>query len=121
MVSGGAEEVAHRLADLGSRIRYGVPFEEKARMALTGRIPGSRPVRSELEAEIEQRRAAAYLFAKQWPGLGPEWQPLIDRLRRGDDPRVLAVTQDAAEQGAQDAMQARRSAPAPPSWLLEVK
>lgn len=107
LLSGGGQRALDTLADVGSRIRYGVPFDEKARMALTGMIPGARKenLRSEVGSDIEQRRAAAYLFGQQWPTMGPEWQPLIDRyVRSGDDPRLLAVTQDAVEQGSRDAL-----------------
>lgn len=127
LITGGGQKTVDRLADLGSLIRYGVPFGEKARLAITGAIPGAQPqnMRSEAGGEIEQRRAAAYLFGRQWPTLAPEWQPIIDRMRSGDDPRVLAVTQDAVEQGSMDARRAKAAAraqmPALPPWLLEVK
>lgn len=127
MVSGGGQAALDRLADLGSMIRYGVPFDAKAAMAIRGQTPGYDPrsAVSSLGQDIEQRRTAAYLFGKQWPSLAPEWQPLIDRLRGGDDPRVLAVSQDAVERGAMDALRARaahQAASRPlPSWLLEVK
>jgi hypothetical protein len=93
------------LNDLGGRIRYGVPTAEKEAMAMRGEIPGHDPanMKTGTGMEAEQRRAAAYLFGKNYPNLGPNWQPIIDRvLRSGDDPKVLAVTQTAVEQGAME-------------------
>lgn len=100
------------LNDMGGRIRYGVPTSEKEAMAISGQIPGHDPrnAKTGVGHEIEQRRAAAYLFGKNYPNLGPEWQSLIDRMRSGDDPKVLAVTQTAVEQGAADAQKAQQAA-----------
>lgn len=108
LLEGGAHALGNQV---GGRLRYGVPLEEKARMAVSGEIPGYDPVNAgtEIGQDIEQRRAAAYLFGKTHPNLGPEWQPIIDRyIRSGDDPRVLAVTQSAVEQGAMDAQRGKQ-------------
>jgi hypothetical protein len=116
LISSGGSVALDKLADLGSMIRYGVPFDQKAAMAIRGEVPGfdRQNAGSEMGADIEQRRAAAYLFGKQWPNLAPEWQPLVDRfIRSGDDPRLLAVTQDAVERGAYDALRARPTTPRP--------
>lgn len=123
LVSNGGQKALDRLADLGSMIRYGVPFNEKAAMAIRGQIPGYDPrnAYTELGQDIEQRRGAAYLFARQYPGLAPMVQPLIDRLRSGDDPRILAVTEDAMRRGVAEGLARREALPPPPEWLLEVK
>lgn len=129
LISGGGRAALDKLAAAGSMIRYGVPFNQKAVMALSGQIPGAQRenLRSGLGSEIEERRAAAYLFGKQWPNLGPEAQPFVDRLRRfaGDDPRLLAVTQQAVEQGAAERERADAAArarmPQVPAWILEAK
>lgn len=96
------------LGDVGSRIRYGVPYAVKEAMAIRGEIPGYDPrnARSAAGQEIEQRRAAAYLFGRSHPTWGPEYQPFIDMFRQhvgGDSPDVLSVAQDAVERGAFDA------------------
>jgi hypothetical protein len=95
------------LNDQGGRVRYGVPTSEKEAMAIRGEIPGHVPANDNtmLGQDIEQRRAAAYLFGKTWPWLGPNWQPYIDKFRsgEGDDPRVISVAQSASEQGSQEA------------------
>lgn len=103
--------VAQGVANLGSLFRYGVPFDEKEAMAIRGEIPGYDPKNgsSDLGQKIEQRRAAAYLWGKTHPQYGPDSQPFIDLFRRvveHDDPRLLAVTQDAAEKGSQDTLTA---------------
>jgi hypothetical protein len=115
LISKGGQGALDRFADVGSLIRYGVPFNQKEAIALRGETPGYRAqnMATEIGPEIEQRRTAAYLFGKQWPHLAPEWQPIIDRMRGGDDPRILAVTQDAVERGAMDALGARPMYPRP--------
>ena len=123
LLASGGRAALDRLADAGSMIRYGVPFDQKARMALTGEIPGYRQenLASELGADIEQRRAAAFLFGRQYPDFAPSLQDIVDRLRAGDDPRILAVTRDAVRRGAQEAERTRAAQPRMPEWMLEAK
>lgn len=97
--------ILHGIGDAVAQARYGVPWEEKEAMAIRGDIPGADPRNgsSDLGQEIEQRRAAAYLFGRQWPTLGPWLQPGINALRyvEGDDPRVIAVAPYAVKEGAE--------------------
>ena len=125
LISGGGQSALDHLADVGSMIRYGVPFGRKAVLALTGQIPGAQRenLRSQPGTELEERRAAAYLFGKQWPQLGPEVQPFVDRLRRfaGDDERLLAITQDSVERGARDTIGSYGPTLPVPDWILDRK
>ena len=98
--------------DIGGRIRYGVPTYIKETMAIRGEVPGHDPknAKSQEGLDVEQRRAAAYLFGRNYPNLAPMVQPAIDSLRSGDAPEVLAVTQSAVERGSSDAEEERRAA-----------
>jgi hypothetical protein len=82
------------------RLRYGVTSADKARLAASGAVPGAQPVGSEQDIEREDRRASAYLFAREHPGVAGVVQPIVDDLRLrafGDSPQVVAVAQQGQE------------------------
>lgn len=99
----GAVSSLTEIAERTWNLRYGVSPGEKRRLAITGQIPGAQPIGSEEDVEREERRAAAYLFAKRYPTLAATVQPAVDMLRTRvfrDDPSVVA----AAQQGQRAAI-----------------
>lgn len=104
------------LVDPIYRLRYGVSGEEKSRLAVTGAVPGARPVTSQDDADREERRASAFLFGRKWPTIGPVMTSAISDVRRwtGEDPQLGEIARDAAGLGAMGMRMAGEPA-APPS------
>lgn len=93
------------MADTGNwwdplaRWRYGVGADEKYAIALSGRVPGSQPIRSEEDLAREERRAAAYLFALQHPTMADVGVGLASTLRFMEPETMHAAAREGVVSG----------------------
>lgn len=83
------------------RWRYGVTGDEKYRLALSGRIPGSQPIQSEADIAREERRAAAYLFSLQHPSIADFGTGVASTIRGyfGEPEALQAVAREGVVAG----------------------
>lgn len=90
--------------------RYGMGEAEKSMMTMGGQIPGGKPPGSEQEFDEEDRRASAYLFAKNW---GKPAEPIFDivniirqmgipGLSDQNEDSLQAIAREAFNQGLVD-------------------
>lgn len=82
------------------RWRYGVTGNEKYALALSGKVPGAQPIRSEEDIAREERRAAAYLFAQKHPALADFGTGVASTLRFWEPEALHAAAREGVVAGA---------------------
>jgi hypothetical protein len=85
--------------DAAARWRYGVDANQKYALALSGRIPGSQPIKSEEDIAREERRAAAYLFSLQHPEMADIGVGLASTLRFMEPESLHAAAREGVTAG----------------------
>ena len=106
-----AEGAAAALGDAPWKLRYGVGPTEKYAAAVSGEIPGAEKIEKQADVPREERRAAGYLFGKNWPTLARGGTALANKIRFSEDPALHSVATSATEQGIADAQMEP-----PPGW-----
>jgi hypothetical protein len=85
--------------DALAKLRYGVDANQKYALAVSGRIPGSLPIRSEDDLAREERRAAAYLFSMQNPRIADFGVGLASTLRFTEPESMHAAAREGVVAG----------------------
>lgn len=67
---------------VGSQVRYGMPLEDKERLALSGQLPGA--PEDPAMVEERQRHGAGYLFGQEWPRLSTAVMPAVNLVKGTD-------------------------------------
>lgn len=91
------------LQGLAGILRYGVPTQEKERLAREASLPGA-PEDNTAEQTAADRYAAGFLFGLRYPELAVVVQPYVDRLKTSDLPLFGGSTpeeQSYASEGVQ--------------------
>lgn len=89
------------------QLRYGVPANEKYKMAIQGQIPGSQVIHSEEDQANEERRAAGYLFGKRWPSIAEGGTKFANAIRFWEPDSIHQTALDSTRAGIAAAQQAQ--------------